>query len=58
MTVAARDVKIAEEFGFGKGDAMQSPRRLSVEWIDVVFVVLGVVILLVMTMELWLPHRW
>lgn len=37
---------------------MQSPRRPRVEWIDVVFVLLGVVILLVMTMELWLPHRW
>ena len=27
-----------------------------VQWIDVVLVVLGVVILLFLTMEFWLPH--
>ena len=27
-----------------------------IQWIDVVLVLLGVVILLYLTMELWLPH--
>ena len=27
-----------------------------VQWIDVVLVVIGVVLLLMMTMELWTPH--
>ena len=27
-----------------------------IQWIDVALVVLGVVILLFLTMELWLPH--
>lgn len=27
-----------------------------IQWIDVVLVVVAVVILLVLTMELWLPH--
>ncbi len=28
-----------------------------IQWIDVVFVILGVIILLMMTFELWLPHN-
>ena len=27
-----------------------------IEWIDVVLVIVGVVILLMLTMEFWLPH--
>ncbi len=27
-----------------------------IQWIDVVLVVIGVLLLLMMTMELWLPH--
>ncbi len=27
-----------------------------IEWIDVVFVIIAVMILLMLTMELWLPH--
>lgn len=41
----------------GRGCGMRWPQLLTVEWVDVVFVLLGVVILLVMTMEVWLPHH-
>jgi hypothetical protein len=27
-----------------------------IQWTDVVFIVLGVVLLLILKMELWLPH--
>jgi hypothetical protein len=27
-----------------------------IQWIDVVIVMVGVVILMILTMELWLPH--
>jgi len=27
-----------------------------IQWIDVVMVIVGVVILMILTMELWLPH--
>lgn len=36
-------------------DARQ-PWWKRIQWIDVVLVVLGVVILLILTSELWLPH--
>ena len=35
---------------------MRWPRQLTVEWIDVVVVVLALAILLLVTMEIWLPH--
>ncbi|MGE3277615.1 MAG: hypothetical protein AB7O67_21070 [Vicinamibacterales bacterium] len=31
-------------------------RRRRFEWIDVVVAVLGLLLLLLLTMELWLPH--
>lgn len=33
-------------------------RSVNVEWVDVVFVVLALTLFLVLTMEIWLPHRW
>jgi hypothetical protein len=27
-----------------------------IQWIDVVLVVIGVIVLLMLTMELWMPH--
>ena len=40
-------------------DGRQDPRRwyARIQWSDVVFVILGVIILLMMTFELWLPHH-
>lgn len=39
---------------------IEAPRRWwrRIQWIDIVMVVLGVVFLLFITMELWLPHFW
>lgn len=36
---------------------MQWPERLTTDWVAVVVVVLAVMILLVLTMEVWLPHH-
>lgn len=36
---------------------MQWPDRLTTDWVAVVVIVLAVMILLVLTMEVWLPHH-
>lgn len=53
-----RDLGDRKEMRLEKGEAMRWPQRVMVEWVDVVFVLLAVVIVLVVTMEVWLPHSW
>lgn len=40
-------------------DLQRDPRSFwrRIQWIDVVLVIVGVIILLMLTAELWLPHQ-
>lgn len=52
MTESPNDQTRADD---GQRDPQQWWRRI--QWIDVVLVILGVIVLLMMTFELWLPHN-
>jgi hypothetical protein len=42
-----------------ENDVQRDPRSWwrRIQWIDVVLVILGVIVLLMLTFELWLPHH-
>jgi len=52
MTASGNDQTHADD---AQGDPRHWWRRI--QWIDVVLVILGVIVLLMMTFELWLPHN-